>query len=77
MTFFDMKVAVFVIIIANCKKCARQKVAMCLVERAGFWKDLVGMGAMFVSSRTSHWLAQNINKQTEKKCIFAAVFINH
>lgn len=45
MTFFDIKVAEFVIKVANCKKHTKQKEAMCRVGWMGFWKNLAGKGA--------------------------------
>lgn len=45
MTFFDIKVAVFVIKFANCKKkCAKPKEVIHRMERVEFWKNLAGMG---------------------------------
>jgi hypothetical protein len=45
MTFFDIKVAVFVIKIANCKIYAKPKEVKCRVGWMGFWKNLAGKGA--------------------------------
>ena len=43
MAYSDMKVAVSAMKIANCKKCAKQKVCACRVGREGFWKILANL----------------------------------
>jgi len=40
MIFFDIKVAEFVIKVANCKKYTKQKKVMCRVGWVEFWKNL-------------------------------------
>ena len=43
MTYFDTEVAVSAMKIANCIKCAKQKVCACRVGQVGFWKILAGL----------------------------------
>ena len=45
MTFFDIKVAEFVIKVANCKKYAKPKEVMCRMGWLEFWKNLAARSA--------------------------------
>ena len=53
MTYFDIKVAVFAIKIANCKNSTRYRRSACRVGRLYFWKILAGEGAFTEATESS------------------------
>ena len=64
MTYFDIKVAVFAIKIANCKNSTRYRRSACRVGRLYFWKILAGEGA-FTEATESSRLANSPNRRSE------------
>lgn len=53
MTYFDMKVAVFVNKIANCRKCATVRASARQVGWPDFWKILAGLVHLMEASASS------------------------